>query len=115
MFSYHHSAVPKCQISTSLDVWFLKITLRVADLDVIKNCEVNFGLRFPITSPRGLNRRLLFLCYMLCEAAVSALTIIKSEYRSTLENTEDALCLAASNIPPRCNSFCKNIHTYLPR
>jgi hypothetical protein len=44
-------------------VWFLKITLGVAALSVIKkNCEVDFGLAFPTVSQIGLSRLLLVWC-----------------------------------------------------
>jgi len=54
----------------------------------------------------ALNVLLSFSTTYLRKTTFSALTLIKSKYRSTLKNIEDALHPAVSNIAPRFNLLC---------
>jgi len=61
---------------------------------------------FPTIADMALNVLLPFNTTYLCEVTFSALTHIKSKYRSSLKNVEEVLRPAVSNIPLRFNLLC---------
>lgn len=61
---------------------------------------------FPTIADMALNVLLPFNTTYLCEVTFSALTHIKSQYRSALKNVEEVLRPAVSNIPPRFDLLC---------
>ena len=61
---------------------------------------------FPTIGDMALNVLMPFTTTYLCEISFSALTHIKSQYRSSLKNVEEALRPAVSNIQPRFNLLC---------
>ena len=69
---------------------------------------------FPTIADMALNVLLPFNTTYLCEVTFSALTHIKSEYRSVIKNAEEVLNPAVSNITPRFDLLCsKNRHIHL--
>ena len=69
---------------------------------------------FSTIADLALNVLLPFNTTYLCEVTFSALTHIKSQYRSALKNVEEVLRPAVSNIPPRFYLLCnKNRHIHL--
>jgi len=61
---------------------------------------------FPTIADMALNALLPFNTTYLCEITFSALAHIKSQYRSSLQNVEEILRPAVSNIAPRFNMLC---------
>jgi len=61
---------------------------------------------FPTISEMALNILLPFNTTYLCETTFSALTHIKTNYRTQLKNAEEALRPAVSNIVPRFDLLC---------
>jgi hypothetical protein len=56
---------------------------------------------YPIVAELAVRVLVPFATSYLCESAFSALTHIKSKYRTSLANVEDGLRAALSNIEPR--------------
>ena len=67
--------------------------------------EFGIGARFEFykISEMALNVLLPFSSRHLCETTFSALTLIKSKYRSKLKNVENVSRPAESNIAPKLN------------
>lgn len=61
---------------------------------------------FPTIADMALNVLLPFNTTYLCEVTFSALTHIKSQYRSAIKNVEEVLRPAVSNITPRFDLLC---------
>ncbi|XP_023242879.1 SCAN domain-containing protein 3-like [Centruroides sculpturatus] len=79
-------------------------------LDFSKKPLTEFWIRtrteFPTISNMALNVLLPFNTTYLCEITFSALTHIKSQYRSSLNNVEEILRSAMANIAPRFSLLC---------
>ncbi|KAK2712718.1 hypothetical protein QYM36_011416 [Artemia franciscana] len=68
---------------------------------------------FPTIADMALNVLLSFNTTYLCEVTSSALTHIKSQYRSAIKNVEEVLGPAVSNITLRFDLLCNKRQAHL--
>ena len=79
----------------------LKIQFREKSLSAF---WLSVSTEYPLLSNKAVNILLPFAATYLCETAFSALTNMKTKYRSRLVVESD---MRASNITPRIDSLCK--------
>jgi hypothetical protein len=67
---------------------------------------------YPVVAELAIRVLLPFVTTYICESAFSALTYIKSKYRTRLANVEADLRAALSDIEPRFDILCSKMQAH---